>query len=191
LVRDCVVGDGHGGIVIGSETAAGVDHLVAENCTFNGTDRGIRIKTRRGRGGDIHNLVFRNLTMIDNLCPFAVNMYYKCGAKPEDEFFTLDKLPINDATPHIHDITISGIKATGCKASAGFIVGLPERPIKNLTIKDSTFETNESSNESPQESEMFYGLPPVEEKSFRIKFADNPKFENVTVKGPAEPFIYE
>lgn len=190
-VKDCVVGDGHGGIVIGSETAAGVDHLVAENCTFNGTDRGIRIKTRRGRGGDIHHLEFRNLTMVDNLCPFALNMYYKCGAKPEDEYFSLDPLPINDATPRVHDVTITGIKATGCKASAGFIAGLPECPIENLTITDSSFETDENSTASPQESDMFFGLPPVEQKSFRIKFANNPKFANVTVKGPAETFIYE
>lgn len=189
-VRDCVVGDGHGGIVIGSETAAGVDHLVAENCTFNKTDRGIRIKTRRGRGGDIHHLEFRNLTMKDNLCPFAINMFYKCGAKPGESYFSLDKLPITSETPRVHDVTITGIKAVGCKASAGFIAGLPEAPIENLVIKSSSFETDEASSTSPQESDMFYGLPSVDQKSFRICFANNPEFSDVVVKGPKDTFLY-
>ncbi|MCL2600387.1 MAG: glycoside hydrolase family 28 protein, partial [Treponema sp.] len=79
-IKGCTVEDGHGGIVIGSETAAGIFDVRAEDCTFRGTDRGIRIKTRRGRGGQIENLDFRGLTMENNLCPVAINMFYKCGA---------------------------------------------------------------------------------------------------------------
>ncbi len=191
LVKGCTVGDGHGGIVIGSETAAGVDHLVAENCKFIGTDRGIRIKTRRGRGGDIHHLEFKNLKMKANLCPFALNMYYKCGAKPEDEFFSLEKLPVTSETPRVHDVSISGIKAKDCKASAGLIIGLPECPIENLEIKNSSFSTDENSTISPQESDMFFGIPPVDVKSFRIKYAKDPKFSNCKISGPKDVFIYE
>jgi polygalacturonase len=50
-VKGCTVEDGHGGVVIGSETAAGIDTVKVMDCRFEGTDRGIRIKTRRGRGG--------------------------------------------------------------------------------------------------------------------------------------------
>ncbi|MBE6349572.1 MAG: glycoside hydrolase family 28 protein [Spirochaetaceae bacterium] len=191
LVQDCTVGDGHGGIVIGSETAAGIDHVLTQNCVFNGTDRGIRIKTRRGRGGNIHHLEFKNLVMKNNLCPFAMNMFYKCGAQPDEPMFSLDKLPINEATPQIHDIVISNVEATGCKSSAGFMAGLPECPITNLTIENSFFTTDENSDASPSLSEMFYSIPDTDKKSFRILFAEKPILNNVTIEGPAETFIYE
>lgn len=190
IVRDCVVGDGHGGIVIGSETAAGVHDVLTENCEFRGTDRGIRIKTRRGRGGTISNLVFRNLTMENNLCPVAINMYYRCGASPADSaLFSPEAEPVVPETPHIHSVSISGIRATGCRASAGFIVGLPEAPIRNLKIEKCFFGTDEQSSADPSESDMFLGIPPVGVKSVRVLNAVEPVFSDVTVEGPSVPFI--
>ena len=190
IIRGCTVGAGHGGIVIGSETAAGISNVLAENCIFKDTDRGIRIKTRRGRGGKIENLEFKNLTMENNLCPLTINMYYRCGARLEDEFFSLDPLPVNDATPSIKNIVISDIKAAGCRASAGFIVGLPESPIENINLINCEFTTNEDSGISPNESEMYLGLPNVTEKSIRLVNVKNTKFDNVNVKGPAQAFVY-
>ena len=190
-VRGCTVGDGHGGIVIGSETAGGICDLLAEDCVFKGTDRGIRIKTRRSRGGDIHDLEFRNLVMENNICPLAVNMFYRCGAKLEDGFFTRDALPVNAATPSIKKIKITNIKASGCRASAGFIAGLPEALIEDLHIKNCEFSTDENSGVSPAESEMYLGLDEVNEKSIRLINVKNPVFEDVKVAGPAQAFIYK
>lgn len=190
VVRDCTVGNGHGGIVIGSETAAGVHDVLAENCLFSGTDRGIRIKTRRGRGGEISDLVFRNLTMRGNLCPVAINMYYRCGTGPgDDALFSLESQPVVAETPRVRRVSISGIRAEGCRASAGFIVGLPESPVEGLSLEDCVFATDESSTVNADESDMFLGLPPVDVKSFRVRFARDPVFDRVTVKGPAKPFI--
>jgi polygalacturonase len=184
------VQDGHGGIVIGSETAAGIFNVTAENCAFKGTDRGIRIKTRRGRGGQIQDLSFHNLVMENNLCPLAINMYYRCGADLSDGFFSLESQPVTAATPAIKNISISDIRAIGCKASAGFIAGLPESPIENLSISNCDFSTDECSPVNPDESDMFLGLPPVQEKSFRILNAKDPAFSAVTIRGPKEAFIY-
>jgi polygalacturonase len=189
-VRNCMVKDGHGGIVIGSETAGGIFDVIVEDCVFMGTDRGIRIKTRRGRGGHIRNLSFRNLIMENNLCPLVINMFYRCGAKPSDGFFAQDPLQVGLTTPSIKNITISQIRASGCRASAGFIAGLPEAPIENLSISGCEFSTDESSPASPDESDMFMGLPLVQEKSFRILNVKDPVFSDVTVQGPAEAFIY-
>ncbi|GHU87164.1 polygalacturonase [Spirochaetia bacterium] len=189
-VRNCTVQDGHGGIVIGSETAAGIFDVTAEDCVFKGTDRGIRIKTRRGRGGQIRNLSFRNLIMENNLCPLAINMFYRCGAELADGFFSLENQPVTATTPAIKNISISNIRASGCKASAGFIAGLPESPIENLSINNCNFSTDESSPVNPDESDMFLGLPPVQEKSFRILNAKEPDFSGVTIRGPREAFIY-
>ena len=191
-IKGCTVRNAHGGIVIGSETAAGMSKIHASDCDVSGTDRGIRIKSRRGRGGDINDIELKNLVMDDTLCPIAMNMYYKCGITdthaPE---FSLEKQPVTSETPRIHNVKIIGCKGKNCKASAGFIVGLPESPIDNLEIKDCYFTTDENSDRSPMESDMFYGLPEVTEKSFRVRNAPGAKFENVKIEGPKETFIYE
>jgi polygalacturonase len=192
-VRNCAVENAHGGIVIGSETAGDIYDVLAENCLFKGTDRGIRIKSRRGRGGQIRDLEFRNLTMEDNLCPLAINMYYRCGAEGEagkpDGVFSLNPLPFGPTTPQVKNVRISNIRASGCRASAGFIAGLPEAPVENLHIHNSVFSTNEESPVSPDNSDMFLGIPPVKEKSFRLLYVKDPEFSEVTVSGPAEAFI--
>ncbi len=190
-VSGCSVYSGHGGIVLGSETAAGINNVVASDCEFFGTDRGIRIKTRRQRGGILQNLTFENLTIKDSLCPLAINMYYVCGANPDDKFlFSMEEQPVDEATPAIRDLTIRGIKATGCKASAGFIAGIPESPVENVRILDCTFETDEQSEKTPDCSEMFAGIPSVKEKSFRIINSKNLSIENTQITGPEEKFIY-
>ena len=189
-VRNCMIEDGHGGIVIGSETAAGVYEVLTEDCLFRGTDRGIRIKTRRGRGGKIHDLEFRNLTMENNLCPVAINMFYRPGAVLTDGFFSQSALPVNAATPSIKNIRISDIKASGCKASAGFIAGLPESPVENVVINRCEFSTDERSGVSPDESDMFLGIPAITEKSIRLLNVKNIQFNEVNVRGPLEAFIY-
>ena len=190
-VRNCTIGAGHGGIVIGSETAGGISQVLTEDCSFIGTDRGIRIKSRRGRGGEISDLVFRNLVMKDNLCPIAINMYYRCGASPTDKrLFSQDPEPFGPETPVVRDIHISAIRASACRASAGFIAGLPESPVENLTIEDSVFCTDEHSGIKPEESEMYLGIPAVDTRSFRVLHTKNVRFQNVQVQGPAEPFLY-
>ena len=108
-------------------------------------------------------------------------MYYKCGAT-DDSLFSLETKEINKETPKIKNITIEGIVAKNCKSSAGFVVGLPESRIENLLIKDSYFSVNSASEIKPKESEMYRGLPDVEEKSIRKRFADI-KMENVVVEG--------
>jgi len=191
-IRGCKVRFAHGGIVIGSETAAPISNIVAENCDLSGTDRGIRIKSRRGRGGDISGVQLKNMDMSDTLCPIAINMYYKCGEKdPTSPLFSLEKQPVVAETPRIYNVHIEGVKATGCRASAGFIVGLPESPIEGLTIKNCDISTDETSDASPMDSDMFFGLPEVTVKSFRVRNTPDAKFENVKITGPKETFIYE
>jgi polygalacturonase len=189
-VRRCVVEQGHGGIVIGSETAGGVYEVLAEDCLFRGTDRGIRIKTRRGRGGAIHDLEFRNINMENNLCPLTINMFYRCGVDPGDDCFSQDPWPLNAATPSVKNITISGIRAAGCRASAGFIAGLPESPVERLSLRDCEFSIDESAGVSPNESDMFTGPPPVTGKGIRLLNVKDPEFSAVRVRGPGEAFIY-
>ena len=123
-ISGCTVRAAHGGAVIGSETAAEISDLVVEDCVFDGTDRGIRIKSRRTRGGLIHDVVFRRITMKNNLCPFVINMYYRCGTT-DQRLFSLDSLPVDEGTPVLYNVTVEDCHAEGSRASATFLNSLP------------------------------------------------------------------
>ncbi len=188
-VERCTVRNAHGGIVIGSETAAGIWDIEADDCLFEGTDRGIRIKTRRGRGGHIHDLGFYRLSMKDNLCPITINMYYRCGGF-EERFFSLDSLPLEDDTPCIERVKVVSCHAEGSRSSAGFLVGLPENPIRELVVSDCSFNVDPASATAIEDSEMYSGLPPVDGRGIRCRNMEA-IFSNVTVAGTDRPFVLE
>lgn len=189
VIEGCTVRNAHGGAVIGSETAAGVRDVLVQECIFDGTDRGIRIKTRRGRGGEITNIHYRSLTMKDNLCPIAVNMYYRPGATDPD-LFSLDPQPILDTTPSISNILIEECTAVGATSSAGFIVGLPEEPIRNVRIVRSSFGVSNENVTAIEESEMYDGLPALRERGIRLRNV-HLHLEDVKVLGVKEGFVVE
>ena len=169
-IRNSTVKQAHGGFVIGSETAAGMSHISVKDCRFIGTDRGIRIKTRRGRGGEIYDIDIENIDTEDVISPITINMYYKWGSD-EPGLYSLEKEPITKMTPHIHDITIRGLRAKGCRASAGFIVGLPEMRITNVRIEDSVIDVVEKP-EKGLEVEMYKGIPDTDYRGIRVRNAD-------------------
>lgn len=192
LIKNCTVRFAHGGLVIGSETAAGIFNVTAENCVLDGTDRGIRIKSRRGRGGTLRGFHFKNISMNDTLCPVAVNMYYSCGEyDPNSDLFSMEKQPVTKETPTLRDVSIEGVRAKNCRASAGLVACLPECPVENFLMQDCEFSTDENSGVSPMQSDMFFGLKEVTKKSFRVINAGGAVFKNVTVTGPDTPFLYE
>jgi len=121
---------GHGGIVIGSEMSGGVENVYAHDCQFFGTDRVIRIKTARGRGAYVKNCWFKDIKA-DTIEREAIriNMMYTGG----------DRLPaqeVNAGTPFIENIHYENIKCGYSKRNVIQIIGLPEMPIKNVTLKN-------------------------------------------------------
>ena len=56
IIRGCTVYAAHGGFVIGSEMSGGARNIYVSNCSFIGTDIGLRFKTTRGRGGIVENI---------------------------------------------------------------------------------------------------------------------------------------
>ena len=191
LIKGCTVKAAHGGAVIGSETAAEISGITVEDCIFDGTDRGIRIKTRRGRGGNIHDLVFRRIRMKGNLCPFVINTYYRCGTA-DSSLFSLSPLPVDDATPIIHTILIEDCIGEDSRASAGMAVGLPELPIDNVTVRNSSFSVTEDSKAlvPPSESDMYLGLPEPVSRGFRLRNI-RIHIENLSIKCEGEGIIKE
>lgn len=127
-VERCTFLHGHG-MSIGSETAGGVKNLVVTNCTFNDTTSGIRIKSARGKGGLVENLVYTDITMTNVDYPIYLTSYYP-------------KVPATDAaqpvatnSPVYRNIVIRNVTAHSAK-TAGMIVGLPELPIENVTLEN-------------------------------------------------------
>ena len=188
-IDHCTVKHAHGGAVIGSETAGGISNIHVSDCIFDGTDRGIRIKTRRGRGGKITNLVFSDISMQDNLCPLTLNMYYRCGSDNEKDF-SLEKLITTLTTPSISDITIRNCLATCSRSSAGFIVGLPEEPITNLNIENCSFGVATTDLEPIEDSEMTQGLPEVSERGIRLRNVQL-TVHSLRVTGVPQPLVIE
>lgn len=128
VIRDCIFRNGHG-LSIGSEVAGGVRNVTVERVTFSGTRQGIRIKSARGRGNEVGNFVYRDITMERVETPIEITNYYTGMVKNDPG------QPVAEHTPRFHDITIENLIATGAKR-AGVVMGLPESPIKNVTLRN-------------------------------------------------------
>lgn len=142
-IRNCLMQFGHGAIVLGSEMAGGVKNLSVEKCYFNHTDRGLRIKTRRGRGKDgiIDGIEFKNIIMDNVLTPLVINMFYFCDPDGKTEYvWSKKKLPVGDDTPYLGKFTFSDMICRDCEYSAGYFYGLPEQPIGEINISNVRFD---------------------------------------------------
>lgn len=139
LIANCCMRDGHGAVTIGSENASGIVDVRVENCDFINTDRGLRIKTRRGRGEKsvIENIVFRNIYMDGVMTPIVVNSFYYCGVDGKTDYVgSLEPLPVDERTPSIKSLAFYDIKAVNCHVAAAYMYGLPERKIDSIVLEN-------------------------------------------------------
>lgn len=141
-IRNCIMQFGHGAITLGSEMAGGVKNLTVNRCIFNQTDRGLRIKTRRGRGKDavIDGVLFENIKMDGVMTPIVINMWYNCDADGKGEYNTTrEKLPVDDRTPYLGKFTFRDMVCENCHVAACYCDGLPEMPIDEITVENIRF----------------------------------------------------
>ncbi len=140
LVMNNTVLHGHGGFVVGSEMSGGVRNIYVNNCSFLGTDVGLRFKSTRGRGGVVENIYISNIQMINISNEAMIFDLFYSGKAPDDATGSrTDKeepmLPVTEETPEFRDIHIRDIV---CKGSdrAVYFNGLPEMPIKRITLEN-------------------------------------------------------
>ncbi|WP_434036482.1 glycosyl hydrolase family 28 protein [Formosa sp. 4Alg 33] len=143
IIRNNIVYHGHGGVVVGSEMSGGVKNMHVSNCTFMGTDVGLRFKSTRGRGGVVEDIYISNINMVDiptNAISF--NLYY--GGKSVAEMMAdggmvnnSDKLPVTEETPQFKNISIRDVVINGAH-QAVFLQGLPEMNLENIEISNLT-----------------------------------------------------
>ena len=129
-ITNCTVRRAHGAVVLGSETAGGIRNVVASNITCDSTQIGIRIKSRRGRGGVIEHVRFSNWTMQHVGQAISVTNFYIM----EGEQRTAGE-PVTVRTPRFRDIDISNITINDARVAAN-IDGLPEMPVDGLHLND-------------------------------------------------------
>lgn len=143
LVTNCTFGDGHG-MTIGSNTQGGVSNLTVINCTFNGTDCGIRMKSDNatnngaGQGGVAQNLFYYNLGMTNiRYQPILIYSYYNEDSSPTGITpATAAGEPIGtNSFPIWQNIVISNLTATVASGGeAGMIWARTETPATNITL---------------------------------------------------------
>jgi polygalacturonase len=117
---------GSGGIVFGSETSGGIRNVYVHDAYFDGCDRGIRFKTARGRGSIVENIYIENVEM-KNIERQAVNFnsYYERDATGKSPLF--------------RNIYINNVRVNGAHTAIEMI-GLPEKWLENIRIKNAVFE---------------------------------------------------
>lgn len=147
-IRNCYMEHGHGAVVLGSEISAGVTNLTVSQCLFENTDRGLRIKTRRGRGKLCHitGVSFDNIMMNGVECPIVMNMWYNCNLPaPEAEYvWTRASLPVDERTPFLGEFTFTNMECHNCHNACVYCDGLPEQPIESVTLQNISFDFDEN-----------------------------------------------
>jgi len=150
LIEDCTIHHGHG-LSIGSGTTLGIHNMLVRNCTLDGTDNGIRIKSMRGAGGLVENIRYTNIRMRGVPNAIVLDLTYVDNNRPD---FRGDPTKI----PAIRRILIDHVTIEGSE-NFGRILGLPDSPITDITLRD---------------------VQATAERDLVIKDAAPPVFENMT-----------
>ncbi len=136
IVRDCIMEDGHGGVVVGSEITGGCQNVFVENCKMDSPDldRVLRIKTNTCRGGVIENIYMRNVEV--GQCREAVmriNLNYEPNEPAKRGFI-----------PTVRNVYMSNV--TCRKSKYGILInGLDDADnIYNINVENCNFTGVES-----------------------------------------------
>jgi polygalacturonase len=140
LIEDLTCLHGHG-ISIGSGTLGGLSHIFVRRCTFDGSDNGLRIKSVRGRGGEVHDIHYSDITMKNVSRPFDINMLYNGNANTPTDVGPRDAHGLTRNIPFFHDIHVTNLTVTRAPI-AGRILGLPEQLARDITFTNSSFQAD-------------------------------------------------
>ncbi len=186
-IANCTMVHGHGGVVIGSEMSGGIRNVVIANCVFEGTDRGIRLKSRRGRGGMVEDIRVTNVIMVGVLCPFTVNLYYACGAWGDKT--VADKRPhaVTAGTPCFRRIHLSHVTARDAKLAAGFVYGLPEMPVEDVSLDDVTISMADEAK--PGYPEMADDMELMQGAGLYVRHVRGLRLRDVAITGQRGPAL--
>lgn len=184
-IRNCLMQFGHGAVTLGSEMSGGVTNLTVNRCVFRQTDRGLRIKTRRGRGkyAVIDGVLFENIKMEGVITPIAINMWYNCCDPDRYSQYVWHREPllVDDRTPYLGEFTFKNMECVDCEAAACYCDGLPEQPIKSITFENINFSFSE--NARPANPIMKNFVEPVCKMGMYFDNVETLIINNISVVG--------
>jgi polygalacturonase len=144
-IKNCTVYASHGGFVMGSEMSGGARNIYVNNCTFIGTDIGLRFKTTRGRGGVVENIFIRDIYMKDIVGEAILfDMYYMAKdpvplTGEKRELPVVEFKAVDETTPVFKNFTISNVYCNGAE-KAIFLRGLPEMHVKDIVLENMVMQ---------------------------------------------------
>ncbi|WP_320018226.1 glycoside hydrolase family 28 protein [Labilibaculum manganireducens] len=189
IVDNCFVYKGHGGFVVGSEMSGGVKNIKVSNCSFLGTDVGLRFKSRRGRGGVVENIYVSNISM-QNIVTDALsfNLYYG-GNSPSAELIGDKKsdveainIPaVNVETPSFRNLYFKDIVSVNSRR-AMFFNGLPEMKISGIQIENVYMSAQLGGKfcEAENISLKNVSISPLSGPAVTVENVSNIEFDNVS-----------
>ncbi len=147
IIKNCIVFHGHGGVTIGSEMSGGVKNIHVSNCSFIGTDVGLRFKSARGRGGVVENIYMSHVRMM-GIQSHAISFDLFYGGKPVGEVIEendpenrASAVAVNEETPVFRSIKFRDITCKGA-GQAIFLRGLPEMYPENIHMENLMMEAD-------------------------------------------------
>jgi len=183
VIRNCRFGLGKecdGVVSIGSEMSGDVRNIYIHDCTFTKTGRGVRIKSRRGRGGVVENIWLENLTMNSvGDDALLLNTFYEGGLDP-----TSNKAPL------FRNIHVKNLVCNGAE-EAIIIRGLPEMPIERVTLDNVVVNAGKGIEITDAKDIIFQGISVNHQKGpwARISNSQNITFEASTCSNNMRTFL--
>jgi polygalacturonase len=128
-IRNCTMNGGHGAVTLGSETSSGIRHVFAENCTIDGPDVAIRLKSARGRGGGFEDLYAKDIT-VKSVRQTAILITLRYGSP-------VPETPKGETTPIAKNFWIENFTCEKAPTAIR-LEGLNESHIENVNLKNVT-----------------------------------------------------
>lgn len=194
IIRNCTVYAAHGGFVIGSEMSGGARNIHVSNCTFIGTDIGLRFKTTRGRGGVVENIYVDHIYMKDiGGEAILFDMYYMAKdpiplSGEKRELPVVEFKPVDETTPVFKNFTIRNVYCNGA-AKAIFFRGLPEMHVKDIVLQDMVLQADKGLDIQEATGISFKNIKVISAATnpvIDIVHSDKLLFDSITYKDGAD-----
>ena len=178
--------------------SGGVRNMHVSNCTFVGTDVGLRFKSTRGRGGIVENIFVSDINMI-NIPTEAIrfNLYYQGGSpipEPDDTLTNQMKepefVPVSEATPEFRNISIKNISCNGAHTAIK-MTGLPEMKLNNFSFENINIKSTNGIECTDAKNITFKNLKIECENYPAVKIAnsDSLSFDNFSYNQADTPIV--
>jgi polygalacturonase len=194
IIRGCTVYAAHGGFVIGSEMSGGARNIYVSNCTFLGTDIGLRFKTTRGRGGIVENIFINDIYMKDIPAEAILfDMYYMAKdpvalAGEKRELPKVELKPVDETTPQFRNFHISNVYCNGAEKGI-FVRGLPEMHVKDIVLENMVLQAKKGIDVQEASGIAFKNIKMISAETnpvVDIIQSDRLTFDNITYKDGSE-----